>query len=46
MKDGIHILKLITREPAGQRQLSDPQVQQSIRSTLRIAANNCYAPPI
>ncbi len=35
LKDGIHILKLITREPAGQRQLSDPQVQQSIRSTLQ-----------
>ena len=35
LKDGIHILKLIAREPAGQRLLSDPQVQQSIRSTLQ-----------
>jgi len=26
---------LIAREPAGQRLLSDPQVQQSIRDTLR-----------
>jgi peptidyl-prolyl cis-trans isomerase SurA len=34
-RDGIHILKLITRETAGQRGLSDPQVQQSIRDTLR-----------
>ncbi len=35
VKDGYRILKLIAREPAGQRQLSDPQVQQSIRDTLR-----------
>ncbi|MHB8753729.1 MAG: SurA N-terminal domain-containing protein [Candidatus Acidiferrales bacterium] len=35
LKDGIHILKLIAREPAGQRLLSDPQVQQSIHSTLQ-----------
>ncbi|HVB36196.1 MAG TPA: peptidylprolyl isomerase [Candidatus Acidoferrales bacterium] len=35
LKDGIHILKLIAREPAGQRQLSDPQVQQTIRTTLQ-----------
>jgi len=34
-RDGIHILKLITREAAGLRGLSDPQVQQSIRDTLR-----------
>ena len=34
-KDGIHILKLITRESPGLRGLSDPQVQQSIRDTLR-----------
>lgn len=35
LKDGVHILKLIAREPAGQRQLSDPQVQQTIHSTLQ-----------
>lgn len=35
VKDGYRILKLIAREPAGQRQLSDPQVQQTIRDTLR-----------
>jgi peptidyl-prolyl cis-trans isomerase SurA len=32
--DGYRILKLIVREPAGQRQLSDPAVQQSIRERL------------
>jgi len=31
---GYTILKLIAKEPAGQRQLSDPQVQQSIRDLL------------
>jgi peptidyl-prolyl cis-trans isomerase SurA len=35
VKDGYRILQLIAREPAGQRLLSDPQVQQSIRDTLR-----------
>jgi peptidyl-prolyl cis-trans isomerase SurA len=35
LKDGYHILRLIAREQAGQRQLSDPQVQQSIRQTLQ-----------
>ena len=30
-----HILKLISREAPGQRNLSDPQVQQNIRDTLR-----------
>ena len=36
-KDGprIVILKLISRESPGQRSLSDPQVQQTIRDTLR-----------
>ena len=29
------ILQLISREPAGQREFSDPRVQQSIRETLR-----------
>jgi peptidyl-prolyl cis-trans isomerase SurA len=32
--DGFRILKVITREPAGQRDLNDPRVQQSIRETL------------
>lgn len=31
---GFQILKMISREPAGQRDLSDPRVQQSIRETL------------
>ncbi|PYU22675.1 MAG: hypothetical protein DMG32_17670, partial [Acidobacteria bacterium] len=35
LKDGYHILKLMAKEAPGQRQLSDPQVQQSIRDTLR-----------
>jgi peptidyl-prolyl cis-trans isomerase SurA len=35
LKDGYRILKLITRESPGQRGLSDPQVQQTIRDTLR-----------
>ncbi len=35
-KDGAYsILKLIAKEPAGDRQLSDPQVQQAIRDALR-----------
>ena len=29
------ILKLVAKEPSGQRELSDPQVQQSIRDMLR-----------
>ena len=33
-QDGYRILKLITREPAGQRDLNDPRVQQNIRETL------------
>ena len=32
--EGYRILKVITREPAGQRDLSDPKVQQTIRETL------------
>lgn len=35
LKDGYHILKLMAKEAPGQRELSDPQVQQSIRDTLR-----------
>ena len=34
-KDGYFILKLISKEPAGQRLLTDTQVQQSIRDNLR-----------
>ena len=34
-KDSYRILKLLSKEPAGQRLLSDPQVQQSIRDMLR-----------
>jgi peptidyl-prolyl cis-trans isomerase SurA len=33
-QNGYLILKVITREPAGQRELNDPRVQQSIRDTL------------
>jgi peptidyl-prolyl cis-trans isomerase SurA len=32
---GYVILKLIAKEPAGQRDISDPQVKESIRDTLR-----------
>jgi peptidyl-prolyl cis-trans isomerase SurA len=32
--EGYRLIKLITREPAGQRELDDPAVQQSIRETL------------
>jgi peptidyl-prolyl cis-trans isomerase SurA len=35
LRDSYRILKLIAREAAGQRELADPQVQQSIRDTLR-----------
>ena len=35
LKDKIVILKLVTRESPGQRNISDPQVQQTIRDTLR-----------
>ncbi|HWB83279.1 MAG TPA: peptidylprolyl isomerase [Bryobacteraceae bacterium] len=34
-EDGYRILKMIEREPAGQRELNDPRVQQRIRDTLR-----------
>ena len=33
-QDGYRILKVISREPAGQRELNDPRVQQEIRETL------------
>ncbi len=35
LKEGYRILKLITRESPGQRGLAEPQVQQTIRDTLR-----------
>jgi len=35
LKDGVRILKLVAREAPGQRGISDPQVQQTIRDTLR-----------
>jgi peptidyl-prolyl cis-trans isomerase SurA len=33
-REGLRILKVFSREPAGQRDLKDPRVQQSIRETL------------
>lgn len=33
-QEGYRMLKVISREPAGQRELNDPRVQQSIRDTL------------
>jgi peptidyl-prolyl cis-trans isomerase SurA len=35
VRENYRILKLLAREAPGQRELSDPQVQQSIRDTLR-----------
>ena len=32
---GFQIVKLISKEPAGQRELADPRVQQAIRTQLR-----------
>jgi len=32
---GYRIVKLIAKEPAGQRELSDPRVQQAVRDQLR-----------
>lgn len=34
MPNGFSILKVLAREPAGQRELNDPNVQQRIRETL------------
>jgi peptidyl-prolyl cis-trans isomerase SurA len=34
MPDGFRIVKVFEREPAGQRELTDPRVQQNIRDTL------------
>ncbi len=33
--EGFRILKVIAKEPAGQRELNDPRVQQTIRETLQ-----------
>ena len=33
------ILKLISKEPAGQRDLNDPRVQENIRENLRNSAD-------
>ena len=33
-QDGYRILKMISKEPSGQRDLNDPRVQQNIRETL------------
>jgi len=33
-QDGYRLLKMISKEPAGQRDLSDPRAQQTIRQTL------------
>jgi parvulin-like peptidyl-prolyl isomerase len=35
LRDSIRILKLVAREAAGLRGVNDPQVQQTIRDTLR-----------
>ena len=35
LKDGVRILKLVAREAPGQRGIADPQVQQTIRDTLK-----------
>ena len=32
--EGYRVLKIVSKEPAGQRELNDPRVQQSIRETL------------
>ena len=32
---GFRVVKLIAKEPAGQREFSDPRVQQAIRAELR-----------
>ena len=33
-QEGYRILKVISKEPAGQRELNDPRVQETIRMTL------------
>jgi peptidyl-prolyl cis-trans isomerase SurA len=41
-QEGYRILKVISREPAGQRELNDPRVQQSIRETLLNRKDQLY----
>src|SRR5205807_4605765 len=38
--EGYRILRVISKEPAGQRELNDPRVQQNIRETLINSKNN------
>jgi peptidyl-prolyl cis-trans isomerase SurA len=33
--EGYRVFKIYSKEPAGQRELTDPRVQQNIRETLR-----------
>ncbi len=40
--EGFRIFKLISREPAGQRELTDPNVQQSIREQLLNRKDQLY----
>lgn len=39
-QEGYRILKVISKEPAGQRELNDPRVQQNIRETLMNRQDN------
>ena len=41
---GYAIYKLIAREPAGQRELNDPNVRQAIHQTLHDARSSCFKP--
>ncbi|MFQ5817171.1 MAG: peptidylprolyl isomerase [Terriglobia bacterium] len=34
-RNGYHLVKLLARQPAGQRDLSEPEVQESVRTYLR-----------
>ncbi len=40
--DGYRIFKMISKEPAGQRELTDPRVQQSIRNLLMNRKDQLY----
>ena len=44
-QEGYRILKVISREPAGQRELNDPRVQQNIRETLLNRKDQLLKPP-
>jgi peptidyl-prolyl cis-trans isomerase SurA len=41
-EEGYRILKVISKEPAGQRELNDPRVQQEIRATLLNGKDRLY----